>query len=99
MSWRRAPAPINRRLWARVRRAVFRRDGWRCVRCGRAGRLEADHIVPLAENPGQDPYDLDGCQTLCRGCHISKTADENRPQPAADRQAWKEHLAKLAATL
>ena len=38
---------LDRPRWDRVRRAVLRRDGWRCVQCGRAGRLEVDHITPL----------------------------------------------------
>ena len=47
--------------------------------CGRAGRLECDHINPLEREPGQDPYDPNGLQTLCRTCHLAKTADERRP--------------------
>lgn len=98
MSWRRAPTPINKRLWARVRRQVFKRDGYRCRTCGRAGRLECDHVVPLHVDPDQDPYDPGGCQTLCRGCHRRKTGSENRHQPAPDQQAWIEHLRGLTAT-
>lgn len=95
MSWRRAPIPINARLWQRVRRQVFRRDGYRCRACGRAGRLECDHIIPL--DRGGAALDMGNLQTLCRGCHIEKTAAENRHQPAPDRQAWIEHLVTLAA--
>ena len=69
---------LNGRRWAAARRATFRRDGYRCRTCGRAGRLEADHIVPLDQDPDQDPYDIDGFQTLCRSHHIEKTAAENR---------------------
>ena len=38
---------LNARRWDAVRRTVFERDGWRCRKCGRAGRLEVDHVVPL----------------------------------------------------
>ena len=31
MSWRDRDRPIDRRLWARSRRAAFERDGWRCL--------------------------------------------------------------------
>ena len=39
--------------WRIVRRKVLDRDGFRCVRCGRAGRLECDHVAPLKR--GGDP--------------------------------------------
>ena len=57
---------LNARRWGVVRRRVFVRDGWRCVTCGRAGKLECDHITPLEREPGQDPFDPHGLQTLCR---------------------------------
>ena len=95
----RRHARINARRWAAVRRQVFRRDGYRCVKCRQAGRLECDHIVPLHEDPAQDPYDPDGCQTLCRTCHIAKTAGENRREPTAAERAWRELVANLAETV
>ena len=67
---------LDPKRWAKVRRQVFDRDGWRCTECGKAGRLEAHHAPPLQE--GADPYDLAGIVTLCRGCHIElhRTEDE-----------------------
>ena len=84
----RAHKKLNARRWEAVRRAVFERDGWRCTACGKAGWLEADHITPLQREPGQDPYDMDGLQTLCRNCHRTKTRRENRPLTGAER-AWR----------
>ena len=66
---------LHRRRWAIVRRAVFERDNWRCVECGRAGRLECDHITPLQR--GGDPWDMANLQTPCRTCHIEKMKMEN----------------------
>ena len=43
---------LNARRWAAVRRTLFERDGWRCVMCGKAGRLECDHVTPLEREPG-----------------------------------------------
>ena len=86
---------LNARRWVAVRRAVFERDGFRCVRCGGAGRLECDHVVPLEREPGQDPYDPDGCQTLCRQCHIGKTRAENRREPTPAESAWRELVAEM----
>lgn len=67
---------LDRTRWAAVRRRALDRDGWRCRSCGRAGRLEVDHIRALED--GGARYDLANLWVLCRGCHISKTARENR---------------------
>ena len=80
---------LHAKRWAAVRRFVFERDGWRCVECGRAGRLECDHVTPLQREPGQDPYDVNGLQTLCRGCHVEKTRRENRRERTAGELAWR----------
>lgn len=86
--------------WNAVRAAVFRRDGWRCRKCGKAGRLECDHVQPLERDPEQDPYDIDGLQTLCRSCHIEKSrreraeAETRRPV-APGVAAWRELVAEL----
>ena len=91
---------LDRGRWERTRRAVFARDGYRCRCCGRAGRLECDHVVPLERDPGQDPYDPNGCQTLARACHIAKTrrerAERERRRPVAPAvAAWGRLVAEL----
>ena len=83
--------------WAAVRRFVFERDGWRCVECGRAGRLECDHIVPMQREPGQNPWDINGLQTLCRSCHCLKTAAENRRPLTPAEAAWRALVAEMLA--
>ena len=87
---------LNARRWDAARRIVFDRDSWRCVECGRAGKLECDHIAPLEREPGQDPYDPNGLQTLCRSCHVEKTRQENRREPTPAEQAWRELVAELS---
>jgi len=62
--------------WQIVRQQVFARDNWRCVKCGRMGILECDHIESIQK--GGDWFRLNNLQTLCRGCHIGKTRQENR---------------------
>ena len=74
--------------WARVKRAVHVRDGYRCRNCGRAGRLECDHIKP---DSGLDPFDMDNLQSLCRGCHVAKTRGENSRPVSAEQREW-QHL-------
>ena len=86
---------LNARRWAAVRRAVFERDGWRCFECGRAGRLEADHITPMQREAGQDVYDPNGLQTLCRACHIEKTRCENRRPLTPAELAWRSLIVEM----
>ncbi len=93
----RAHTRLHAGRWQAVRRAVFERDGWRCVACGRAGRLECDHITPFQREPGQDPYDPNGLQTLCRSCHLAKTARENSGPPIPGAAEWVRAVWELAA--
>ena len=91
---------LDRGRWERTRRVVFGRDGYRCRCCGRAGRLECDHIVPLDRDPDQDPFDPANCQTLARGCHIAKTrregAERERRRPVAPAvAAWNALVAEM----
>lgn len=53
--------------------------------CGRAGRLECDHIQPVAK--GGDPFDMGNLRTLCRSCHIEISAAANRQERAPARAA------------
>ena len=87
---------LNARRWDAVGRAVLKRDGFRCVMCGKSGKLECDHITPLQREPCQDPYDINGLQALCRTCHIEKTRRENRRPLTPAELAWRELVAELA---
>ena len=60
---------LDRARWSGVRKLCVDRDGWRCTVCGRAGRLEVHHVVPLYA--GGAVYDLVNLATICRSCHIS----------------------------
>ena len=79
--------PINRNRWARLRRLVFDRDGYRCRTCGKAGRLECDHVKRIED--GGAVYDMGNLQTLCVGCHILKSRAE-RMQPNPEGDGWRE---------
>ena len=76
---RRHPAQVDRKRWTCVRAFVFERDLFRCRECGKAGRLECDHVRPVWQ--GGAEWDPDNLQALCRGCHIRKTAREHMKRP------------------
>ena len=72
------------RRWRRIRRRVLDRDGWRCRSCGKAGRLEVHHVVPVEQGGTDAPINL---QVLCVSCHLST---HSRPDP--QRDAWTERV-------
>ena len=88
-------AALDRKRWQLLRLRVFARDGWRCVECGGAGRLECDHVIPMRH--GVDPYNMGNLQSLCRSCHIEKTRAESKP-PDPARDAWRALVAEIANT-
>ncbi len=70
-------SPERQRLYARAEgrefiKAIFARDGYRCVRCGapkgKPKSLHAHHINPWAGNEALR-FDTENGVTLCRPCH------------------------------
>lgn len=86
--WHRSNAP-----WRAVALQAKRRDGWRCTKCGSRVRLEVDHRIPRHLRPDL-ALDVSNLQTLCRNCHIDKTAIENGMTPA--RREWQRVVNMLA---
>ena len=63
----RVPRSVKRRI---SRRALFARDGWRCVYCGDgAARLTLDHVVPRSR--GGDSV-WENVVTACGPCNLRK---------------------------
>jgi hypothetical protein len=61
----RPPVPIE------IRRAVFERDGGRCVECGESFDLQYDHVIPLSLGGATT---LPNLQLLCADCNRRKGA-------------------------
>jgi 5-methylcytosine-specific restriction endonuclease McrA len=63
----RVPRMVQRKI---SRRALFARDGWRCVYCGTAsGRLTLDHVIPRSR--GGDSV-WENVVTSCAPCNLRK---------------------------
>ena len=63
--------------WKTWREAVFKRDNYTCLKCGKRGcMLHPHHIVPVKECLLLDYqeliFDVDNGNTLCKDCHIGK---------------------------
>jgi len=62
----RVPRTVKRKI---SRRALFARDGWKCVYCGSAGMLTLDHVVPRSR--GGDSV-WENVVTSCAPCNLRK---------------------------
>lgn len=57
-------------VWKSIRKRIFERDNYTCTYCGeRGGRLECDHIHPVARGGSNDDSNL---TTACFSCNRSK---------------------------
>jgi len=54
--------------WIKKRNIIKKRDGYKCVKCGRKDNLQVHHTYYLE---GRNPWDVpnDCLITLCGGCH------------------------------
>jgi 5-methylcytosine-specific restriction endonuclease McrA len=67
VSYVHVPRTAQRKI---SRRALFARDGWRCVYCGTSsGRLTLDHVVPRSR--GGDSV-WENVVTSCAPCNLRK---------------------------
>ena len=67
LTYVRVPRMVQRKI---SRRALFARDGWRCVYCGDSGgRLTLDHVVPRSR--GGDSV-WENVVTSCAPCNLRK---------------------------
>src|SRR6187455_1908573 len=67
VSYVRVPRAVQRKI---SRRALFARDGWRCVYCGTSsGRLTLDHVIPRSRG-GESSWE--NVVTSCAPCNHRK---------------------------
>ena len=76
--------------WQRLRRKVLQRDGYRCQKCDRAGRLEVHHLDHDWTN--DDPANL---AAWCRSCHIEHHRERRRKRKPKGAAEWDRYLAGL----
>lgn len=52
------------------RHAIYLRDGYKCVYCGKGKDLTLDHIIPNIQNGNSDSSNL---VTACAKCNVKKS--------------------------
>lgn len=57
---------ISARIPNSVRKAIYRRDGYRCALCDSTRYLQIHHYVPRSAGGSDHPHNL---ITLCNVCH------------------------------
>jgi hypothetical protein len=86
-----APAPIYKKVQRvqksrppipdEIRRAVFERDGYQCVKCGDRYKIACDHIHPYSKG-GADT--LENLRVLCKSCNSRKGARIEAPEASTN---------------
>ena len=84
---------LPRRRWERVRLFILNRDGWRCVKCAKASRLEVHHKIALENGGTNDPSNL---TTLCQWDHVLHHRLE---RIGKDRTEWRRFAAQNKSTI
>ena len=64
-----AKVPLNREVQPELRKMVFERDGYQCLKCKSTEELHCHHIEGILYNPIESA-DVDLCMTVCKPCHI-----------------------------
>ena len=79
----RVPQSVKRRI---SRRALFARDGWRCVYCGDGtSRLTLDHVVPRSRG-GESVWE--NVVTACAACNLRKASFSSQSGPRRSGPRW-----------
>ena len=73
----------HKRGWEEIRKRAIAVAQRRCQQCGRPGRLEVHHPVPLSAGGDNDQ----ALVVMCRDCHF---VEHHTPDPA--REAWAKFL-------
>lgn len=73
INWKGGITPINMKIrksaeYRRWRKAVLKRDNYKCIWCSSTEDLEVDHIKPFAFYP-KLRTELSNGRTLCLSCH------------------------------
>ena len=92
---------ISANISNQTRRAVYRRDGWRCALCDSTQYLQIHHVVPRGKGGPVD--NMQNMITLCSDCHalahgvnLRNIVDFSDPERQVN-QAIIEYMADLYA--
>lgn len=58
----------GKRFYDEWREAVFKRDGYKCQKCGSSEKLQVHHVKPFLKHPHLVIV-IDNGMTLCEDCH------------------------------
>lgn len=59
----------RRRIERNLRKKIYKRDGYKCLKCGETEWLTIDHVVPLGKGGTNRENNL---ITLCKKCNQEK---------------------------
>jgi len=66
---------IRKKISEELRNGIFKKDNYKCVKCGSREDLVIDHIIPFSKG---GVTELDNLQTLCKKCNREKGNKANK---------------------
>ena len=60
---------IRKTINEELRNKIFKRDGYKCKKCGSKKDLVIDHIIPFSKG---GTTEINNLQTLCKNCNKKK---------------------------
>ena len=88
---------LSANLTSNQRKAIYRRDGWRCALCDSTKYIQIHHIIPRGQGGTNHPHNL---ICLCADCHALAHGINLNDWPATQEdveQAIVEYLSDLYA--
>lgn len=76
---------LSAKLTNLQRKAVYRRDGWRCALCDSTKYLQIHHIIKRSQGGSNHPHNL---ITLCSDCHALAHGIDLRSMPDMGAGTW-----------
>ena len=76
-----------------IRERMLDKKKYRCEKCGKGGRLEIHHIIPIWK--GGSFWDEKNMMVLCRKCHIDHHRYD-KSKSVTGRQEWLDYVTKTS---
>ena len=91
---------ISANITANQRKAIYRRDGWRCALCDSTKYLQIHHIIKRSCGGSNHPHNLitlcSDCHALAHGMNLRDIPDMGIGTPGWSQTEWNPEIEALS---